>query len=60
MNLGKCPACKRTVQKALIELIEPDTQNSKIFGGVPVGLSFVCPHPDCHTILGVVENKAKA
>jgi hypothetical protein len=26
MNTGKCPHCKKTVDKARIEVIEPDTQ----------------------------------
>ncbi len=54
MNTGKCPQCKRTIDKAIIEIIEPDTNATRLYGGMPRGLAFVCPHPQCGVILGIV------
>jgi hypothetical protein len=54
MNTGKCPHCKQTVEKALIEIIEPDTQATRLFGAMPRGLAFVCPNPQCRVILAII------
>ena len=57
MNLGKCPVCQEVVERAIIEILHPDLNQSKLVDGGPKGLSFVCPNPKCHTILGVIELK---
>lgn len=54
MNTGKCPHCKRAVDKAKIEIIEPDTHATQLFGPMPRGLAFVCPHTQCGVILAIV------
>lgn len=51
MNTGKCPGCGKPVQKARVEIVRPDMDQTKLYGGAPSAYAFVCTSPGCNTIL---------
>ena len=56
MSVGCCPGCKRRLDSILIERLSPEVQEPDASAVWPVGLAFVCPLPDCHTIISIVES----
>jgi hypothetical protein len=54
MNTGKCPHCGKRIDKAKVEMISPDTNATQLYGPLPIAYAFVCPHPACAVILGIV------
>ena len=50
MNTGKCPGCGQVAFTVNVERINISSGPA---GATWVGVSYVCPNPQCRTLLGV-------